>query len=595
MEYQDETSKDRKKIIFRLKRRGITLLGCFLFFTIAAFFVVELISIRWDYEKKRNEEIRSSETSVKNAEINLSGEIFDIKNIDLFYSEIYGNVHGNISLQEMGEAISALKPSLHGILQIQQGDITYYVHSIEEKAFEKNIDRFAENEGTENGEIHFFSESYGKTRDYLEAAHAVSIKNSRLIFIYGIDNSYLWHAERETELANRYFVYDVAADQIVPSQISLVDLGKVKKELQNGNDKGTLVFEMVSDSSRMVSYVRSKEGTFYLFNSIPTNTYREYFLEHSRILLPVFLFFVTAMVLFTLLYYLFLFRPILIIERAIYGVIHEDMNNVRINFHSIFYPVASTINVMMQKIKEMTDREYKERILKKQAELTMLQSQINPHFLYNTLESIRALALREGAKDVSNMIKALSNFFRYTIDRKESVVLLREELKNVEDYLTIQNYRFKNKFCYHKDFDENDGQLMECRLIKMMLQPIVENAIYHGLETKVGQGNITIRIIQTQTRLLIIIKDDGIGIPLEQLKQLNERILADDPDEQSDNRKHGVALINVNQRIRLYFGSEYGLNIYSKEGMGTDVEVVLPLVGGGEDDISSTGDKGTTI
>ena len=217
MEYQDETSKDRKKIIFRLKRRGITLLVCFLSFTIAAFFAVDWISITQDFEKNRSEKILSSETSVKNAEIKLSEEIFDIKNIDLFYSKIYGN----ISLQEMGEVISALKPSLHGILQIQQGDITYYVHSIEEKAFDKSMERFAGNEGTENGDIHFFSESYGKTRDYLEAAHTVRIKNSRLIFIYGIDNSYLWHIERDTELRTGILCMTLLRIRLFPTRFLL--------------------------------------------------------------------------------------------------------------------------------------------------------------------------------------------------------------------------------------------------------------------------------------------------------------------------------------------------------------------------------------
>lgn len=569
----------REKNIFRLKRRGIVLICGLLLLIIGVFFLFEWMTINRNYEKKRTGEIRSSETSMKVVDSTLSKELSNIKSIDLFYSEIYRSGVRDISLQDMGTEISALKASLHGILQIRQGEIiSYYAHAIEEKQFIKNMERFAGNGDTRNGEIHFFSESYGRTRDFLEVTHTVRIKNSSLVFVYGIDNTYLWHGNSEAEPANRYFIYDIKADKIVPSQISLVDLGKVKEELKNQDDSGTLVFDRGSVNSRLVSYVRFRDGNFYLFNSIPVEPFGTYILRHLQSMLPVYLVFAVVLMLFALFYYLFLFRPVLSIEKAIYGVIHEDINGVPADAHSIFYPIASTINVMMQKIKEMTDREYKERILKKQAELMMLQSQINPHFLYNTLESIRALARREGADDASNMIKALANFFRYTIERKESVVVLREELKNVEDYLTIQNYRFKNKFCYHKEFDENDSQLMECRLIKMMLQPIVENAVYHGLETKTGQGNITIRIIQTQTRLLIIIKDDGIGIPPTQLKELNERIIADDISQEGDKRKHGVALINVNQRIQLYFGSEYGLNIYSKEGMGTDVEVALPLV-----------------
>ena len=174
-------------------------------------------------------------------------------------------------------------------------------------------------------------------------------------------------------------------------------------------------------------------------------------------------------------------------------------------------------------------------------------------------------------------MKALADFFRYTISRKETVVSVRDELKNVEDYLRIQNYRFRNKFVYRRQFDEN-ADYMDYQVIKMMLQPIVENAIFHGLEPVMGKGTVTIQIYTTSKQLRISVKDDGIGMDSKTLHDLHEKILQDDHIESASGNKHGIALKNVNQRIHLYFGPEYGLTVYSKVKVGTEVLISLPVI-----------------
>ncbi len=210
----------------------------------------------------------------------------------------------------------------------------------------------------------------------------------------------------------------------------------------------------------------------------------------------------------------------------------------------------------------------------RQAELIILQSQINPHFLYNTLDSIRGQALFHNETDIAVMLEALGNFFRYSISRKDSIVTLREELYNMDNYIRIQNYRFQNRFVIEMDESANDPEIQECIVPKLMLQPIVENAIVHGLENKL-QGKVVISVDATSEILLITISDDGDGMSPETLEKLSVKLMGKRWEENRMNR-HGIALPNVNSRIKTLFGEEYGICIYSTKGKGTDVEIMLP-------------------
>ena len=217
---------------------------------------------------------------------------------------------------------------------------------------------------------------------------------------------------------------------------------------------------------------------------------------------------------------------------------------------------------------------------KRQAQYLALQNQINPHFLYNTLESIRSEALLSGLDTVADMTEALSVFFRYTISKVENLVSVEDELQNCETYFRIQQYRFGSRLelSITCDPDERD-ELYRCRLPKLTLQPILENSIIHGTETKIGVGHLSIHLERTQKRLLIRVSDDGVGMDTAALARLNDRLgrsmLEFSASQQSTG---GLALVNVDNRIQLLFGEEYGMHVYSVEGEGTDVEIVLPLI-----------------
>lgn len=218
-------------------------------------------------------------------------------------------------------------------------------------------------------------------------------------------------------------------------------------------------------------------------------------------------------------------------------------------------------------------------IFTKQTELTALQSQINPHFLYNTLDTIRGQAMCDENLEVANMIETLACFFRYSISRKGNMVTLRDELNNIHDYMRIQQYRFHHRFSMEIIVDEEDAYAYDFYVPRLILQPIVENAILHGLEEKRENAQVIIEV-STADDLIITISDNGKGMSLKELDDLNERIHSQRSLTASDGEKKrgsGIALPNINKRIQLLFGDRYGLNIYSSEGCGTDVELILPV------------------
>lgn len=218
---------------------------------------------------------------------------------------------------------------------------------------------------------------------------------------------------------------------------------------------------------------------------------------------------------------------------------------------------------------------------KRQAQYLALQNQINPHFLYNTLESIRSEAIIAGLDSVSDMTEALAKFFRYTITKVENLVSVEEEIENCEIYFRIQQYRFGNRLKLHIEYDPDEWEeILQCRIPKLTLQPILENSIIHGTEMKIGQGNLKVNLQRTEKRLIIRISDDGVGMDKKTLFKLNEKLGRESVQLVNGEKEEqgGIALANVNNRIHLIFGEEYGMHVYSVQGKGTDVEISIPAI-----------------
>lgn len=227
--------------------------------------------------------------------------------------------------------------------------------------------------------------------------------------------------------------------------------------------------------------------------------------------------------------------------------------------------LSRAFNTMMDRLKGLMDQRDREQEQRRKSELRALQAQINPHFLYNTLDSIIWMAENEKNEDVVEMTAALAHLFRSSISESRETVPLRVEVANIRSYLTIQQMRYKEKMRFDIDIPEELNGYM---LPKLLLQPLVENAIYHGIKPKGTGGHIAVRAYREAEYLYIEIQDDGLGME----EGVRENILAAKPSKTGS----GIGVKNVHERIRLQFGEEYGLQYISAVGEGTTVRMVLP-------------------
>ena len=234
--------------------------------------------------------------------------------------------------------------------------------------------------------------------------------------------------------------------------------------------------------------------------------------------------------------------------------------------------LSKTFNVMISRIKDLMEKTVRDEEEKRRSEIRALQAQINPHFLYNTLDTIIWMSAGGKNDEVVEVTSALARLFRTSISKGENLVTLLNEVENIKSYLTIQKMRYEDKLSWRVDVPPGLLGLMTPKLI---LQPIVENAVYHGVKMSQAGGEIAISARTEGERLTITIADSGVGMTAEQLEQL----FVPRPDTD-----RGIGVINVNNRIRLCFGEEYGLHYFSAPGEGTRVEIWLPVIEGGDED-----------
>ncbi len=232
-----------------------------------------------------------------------------------------------------------------------------------------------------------------------------------------------------------------------------------------------------------------------------------------------------------------------------------------------------SFNIMTSKIRELLDAKVREQENLKKAELKALQAQVNPHFLYNTLDTIVWMAEGSKTDQVIEIVRALSSFFRIALSRGKDWISISQEIEHVRSYLYIQKIRYQDILDYEIDIDES---IMDGTILKLTLQPVVENALYHGIKNKRNGGKITLRARRGEgDRVLIEVQDNGVGCTPYKLAKIRER-LYEDSDVITRNDE-GFGLVNVNKRIQLYYGKEYGLSIESQYQEGTRVTVAIPL------------------
>jgi two-component system sensor histidine kinase YesM len=230
-----------------------------------------------------------------------------------------------------------------------------------------------------------------------------------------------------------------------------------------------------------------------------------------------------------------------------------------------------SFNIMIGKIRELLDSKIKEQEILKKAEMRALQSQINPHFLYNTLDTIIWMAEAKKTDQIVEVVTALSNFFRISLSKGQDWITIAEEIERVRSYLIIQKIRYRDIMDFKIEVDE---RVSDNTVLKLILQPLVENAIYHGIKNKREGGTIIVRAKPNNgNEVLLEVEDNGIGFAPEKLAQIQAE-LADISGEIK--QESGFGLGNVNHRLKLYYGMQFGLSVKSKYQTGTRVTFVIP-------------------
>jgi two-component system, sensor histidine kinase YesM len=244
--------------------------------------------------------------------------------------------------------------------------------------------------------------------------------------------------------------------------------------------------------------------------------------------------------------------------------------------------LGRSFNAMLAQIARLLSLTELQERQKREAELRSLQAHIKPHFLYNTLDTIHWMARSKGAEDIAEVVQSLSRLFRLGLSKGSDNVPLADELEHIVSYLKIQQVRYKSKLHYSIDVEPH---LQEFYVLKLLLQPIVENAIYHGIKERRGPGHLSIEVAERQGDLYLTVRDTGAGIPPERLAVLRHKLesVGREPDGDAeqylpDSTGSGYGILNVQARIRLTYGTEYGLQIDSEPGTGTTVTVRHPIV-----------------
>lgn len=269
-----------------------------------------------------------------------------------------------------------------------------------------------------------------------------------------------------------------------------------------------------------------------------------------------------------------IYRPIKKLHDVTTTITKDDLQ-VLVNSHNVdeITDLGNNFNIMIGRIRELLNAKVKEQENLKKAELKALQAQINPHFLYNTLDTIVWMAEAKKTDQVIEIVRALSSFFRIALSKGKEWISIRQEIEHVRSYLTIQKMRYRDILDYKIEVDE---ELLDGTILKLTLQPLVENALYHGIKNKRNGGTIIVRAQSVGPDLVRLeVQDDGVGFSPQKLAQIRE-MLNDDAGEISP-KEGGFGLENVNKRIKLYYGKQYGLYVQSEYLGGTQVVARIPL------------------
>ncbi|MDE7428716.1 MAG: histidine kinase, partial [Lachnospiraceae bacterium] len=251
------------------------------------------------------------------------------------------------------------------------------------------------------------------------------------------------------------------------------------------------------------------------------------------------------------------------------GRIRGGETDLRVNYQvqDEIGKLGEEFNYMLDSIENLIGQQYQYQLLANKAQYQALQAQINPHFLYNTLDTMSSIASIQDCDLVSDLCQSLSNMFRYSLDMKYPYATVSREIAHLKNYIFVMNVRMRQEIRYH--FDIDDDALMYS-VPKISIQPLVENAVNHGLKNKRGEKNIYIKIWQAEGKLYVMVKDDGVGMDAEKFNRLLK-----ENDTGLVEEGNSIGLLNINARLKMIYGEEYCLFIERAPGKGSSVYLTV--------------------
>ncbi|RSK25613.1 HAMP domain-containing protein [Bacillus sp. HMF5848] len=357
-----------------------------------------------------------------------------------------------------------------------------------------------------------------------------------------------------------------------------IEISLIKRKLASQQKDGIVSFEFTNNRTPylVVATFLPDIGS-YMINVLSLEELYSEVKIGRNIVLTTTLFLVIILSVITNLFLSFLFKRMYQLIDSMKRVQKGDFAvDVDISGHDEIAQLSFHYKEMLGKINGLIADQVNKQAATKEAELKALKTQIDSHFLYNTLENIKMMAEIDGNYEISDALTSLGEMMRYNIRWKTDFVVIQEEITHIKNYIDVMNLRLDNQLVLEVDVEEH---LLEQEILKMSLQPIVENSVKHGLMPIIRgkKGIISIHAyVHGDKTVIVEIRDNGIGMSKEKLVQLNKSVYGADLDEPIRTEGHGIGLLNVNERILLHYGEDYGLTIYSEEGEYTKVVIQLP-------------------
>ena len=435
------------------------------------------------------------------------------------------------------------------------------------KSLQKNIN--------DNG---YYYEPYHKTRNYLYYKPKEKQTFSILYFLPYARNTFL-----EVDISNDYLFNDIFNSPILNSgkMIFITDDGKIISNDSDMIDLEQILFKSIPKNKQTINfsqetyYIKKKRVSKlngYLYSLVPASNIKTVTNEAHLTFILIIIILIILLLLISYIISTLLLKRINVMHKAVQTIQKGNFDiSIPVNSSDEIDELAKGINVMSYKINDLINAVYKAEVNQKEAELSALQSQINPHFLFNTLETFRMMSELEQNEELSTSLVSLGNIMRYNLSASQLNVSLKDELKIIIDYVAIQNLLYNNRIILKMSIDRN---LMETPMPSFILQPLIENSIVHNIHHI--EEHLIINVVGKDTinGILISVSDNGVGMDTDQLASLREKMNTERSDR--DNNEH-IGLWNVNQRLQFYFKKRSQLTFKKNKANGITVYFDIPF------------------